>query len=292
MIYTKKYLVNKEGDMMLKYIKYEIRGTYKYVLGIMALVLILITGLYTYVNRVARTGEMSTLGNIFIALSVLIIFGTALATFLYIVGSFRKELYDDRGYLTLTLPLTGNQIVGSKLIVAILWFVILGIGIACYNVVMAYSFSSVELNISELFSMIAQAISIREVAFIILYAGFNLVSMLILIYFSMALGRVTFRNKKIGGLWFVIFLVLSGILAYGQFMIGELLPYYIDLNTFNIGDMNTLGSQTIMEMDNGIVVSTNTGMLITNISANIYNIITTVALFIGTGYLIERKIDL
>lgn len=277
---------------MFKYMKYEIRGTYKYILGISALVLILITGLYTHMNRVSRTGEVSSLGNLFIGLSVMILFGTALATFLYIVGSFRKELYDDRGYLTFTLPLSGNQIVGSKLIVAILWFAILGIGIAVYNVVMALNFSPVEINLSELLSMISQIISVKEIVVITLGSIFSGVNMLVLIYFSMALSRVTFRNKKIGGLWFIIFLILSGVIAYGQFKIGELLPYYLDLNTFSIGSMDALNHQFNMEMNNGIVMSTNTGMLTTNIAASIYSIATTVVLFLGTGYLIEKKIDL
>lgn len=42
------------------------------------------------------------------------LFGTALVVFLYIVGSFRKELYEDRGYLTFTLPLTGKLLTHSS----------------------------------------------------------------------------------------------------------------------------------------------------------------------------------
>ncbi|MBZ2175861.1 hypothetical protein K8M07_11500 [Schnuerera sp. xch1] len=267
---------------MIKYMKYEIKGTYKYILGILALVLILITGIYTYISRANRG---SHIGTIFIGLSVLVLFGTALATFLYIVGSFRKELYDDRGYLTFTLPLTGNQIVGSKLIVALLWFAILGTAIAMYNIVMALILNPVEVNLSELLSMVSHIISMKEIVVIILGLIFNGVNMLVLIYFSMALSRVTFRNKRIGGLWFVIFLILSGVIAYGQYNVGELLPYYVDLNTFNIESMNTLRHQLNMGINTGIMMST-------NIAASIYSIAITVILFIGTGYLIEKKIDL
>ena len=87
---------------MGRYIKYEIKGSYKFILGVLALVLILTTVLYTYIAK----KESSPV----IALASMIIFGTALTTFLYIVGSFRKELYEDRGYLTFTLPLTGHEI--------------------------------------------------------------------------------------------------------------------------------------------------------------------------------------
>lgn len=277
---------------MFKYMKYEIRGTYKYILGVLALVLILTTALYVYFNRITNTsGEVSALGGMFTGLSVLILFGTALATFLYIVGSFRKELYEDTGYLTFTLPLTGNQIVGSKLVVAFLWFTILGVAIGLYNIIMVLAFAPVEVNISELFSSLFQMFSLSDTLFLVLSSILSLVNMLVIIYFSMAISRVTFRNKRIGSLWFIVFLVLSGLIIYGGVKISELLPYYIDLNTFNIGTMDTL-NQLYIELNNNIVLSGNTGILTTNIASTVYIIIVTVLLFLGTGYLIERKIDL
>lgn len=274
---------------MISYMKYEIKGSYKYIVGILALVLILVTGLYAYVSKGIQS---SSAGDLFIGLSIMILFGTALATFLFIVGSFRKELYEDRGYLTFTLPLTGNQIVGSKLIVALLWFFILGIVIAIYNVIMALSFSPVELQLSELFSMVFQQISIKAIVYLIVVTVFSGVNMLILIYFSMALSKVTFRNKRIGGLWFIVFLILSGIVSYGQFAIGELLPYFIDLDTFKVGTMDMFNSQVAFELNHGIMMSINSDVLLTNIATSIYSIVTTVVLFLGTGYLIEKKIDL
>ena len=41
---------------MGKYIKYEIRGSYKFILGVLALVLILTTGIYAYIIN-AREGS-------------------------------------------------------------------------------------------------------------------------------------------------------------------------------------------------------------------------------------------
>ncbi len=278
---------------MLKYAKYEIRGTYRYILGVLALVLILTTALYAYFNRVDSTGEVSVLGGMFTVLSVLILFGTALATFLYIVGSFRKELYEDRGYLTFTLPLTGNQIVGSKLIVASLWFIVLGAAIGLYNIIMILIFVPIEIdvNILEMLSRLFDFASIRNILFLVLSFILNIVNMLVIIYFSMAISRVTFRNKRVGSLWFIIFLVLSGVIALGAVKIAQLFPYYLDLNTFKIGSVDKL-SQFYLEFDNSIVLSIDTSTFITNIAGLLYMIVTTVLLFLGTGYLIDRKIDL
>lgn len=275
---------------MVNLMKYEIKGTYKFILGILALVLILITSLYAYGNKMADGGSIG--GGIFMSLSMMILFGTALVTFLYIVGSFRKELYEDRGYLTFTLPLKGIEVVGAKLIVALLWFFILGIVIALYNVIMALSFTPFELNVSDLFAAVTNAVSIKVILFIAIATVFRGVYMLILIYFSMALGKVTFRNKRIGGLWFIIFLVLNGILSSLQFGIEALFPFYIDLETFKVGTQEFVNSHVNFMIGSSVFQSQTEGGFPVNMIAGIYSIITTVALFLGTGYLIEKKIDL
>ena len=136
---------------MGKYMKYEIKGSYKFILGILALVLILTTALYSYEFRGQPINSMTS-NPAFVEIAILIILGAAFAAFLYIVDSFRKELYDDRGYLTFTLPLSGNQILGSKLIVAIMWFILLGVTFILYNMFMVFSFIEVDINFKELIS--------------------------------------------------------------------------------------------------------------------------------------------
>lgn len=272
---------------MFKYMKYEIKGTYRFILGVLALALIIFTGIYAY-----RVDRGSTLGSLFMVLSIMILFGTVLVVFLYIVGSFRKELYEDSGYLTFTLPLTGNQIVGSKLIVALLWFFILGMVIAIYNIMMVMIFSPFEMNIAKLFSMV-QGVSITEIIFAVLTPVFSGVSILILIYFSMSISKVTFRNKKIGGLWFILFLVLIILLGFGDAEISKLLPYYLDLNTFHLKTTVALNNQYQLGYNNdSFYMSFHSGVLAVNIASSVYDVVTTVALFLGTGYLIERKINL
>lgn len=276
---------------MGRLMKYEIKGSYKFILGVLVLVLILTTGIYAYVTN-NRGG--SPLGVSFVGLSVLVIFGTLLTTFLYIVNSFRKELYEDRGYLTFTLPLTGNQILGAKLIVALMWFTILGIAIVVYHFLMVLIFVPIEFSISQFLSELRYiGIPLRGIIASIILGFVNGTITLILIYFSMALSRVTFRNKKIGGLWFIIFLVLNGIIAFSQIRITQLLPYYLDLSTFTIGSADMLGNSFHMDVDRyGIMMTGELGNLLFNIPSFIYSLIIGVLMFLGTGYLVENKIDL
>ncbi|MCI1575992.1 MAG: hypothetical protein LKH78_09795 [Weizmannia coagulans] len=276
---------------MLKYVKYEIRGTYKFILGILALVFILLTSMYAYSNK---EGSLFHSAQIFMSIGVMLLFGAALIAFLYIVGSFRKELYEDSGYLTFTLPLTGNQILGSKLIAALIWFIGLGIAVALINFLLMMIFSPFHIyHLSQLFFMISKVLSIKACIYMIFSMACSVVSVLLLIYFSMALGKVTFRHKKIGGLWFVLFIILSSIFGYIDTEISQWIPYYLDLNTFHVG--TPASYQDLLQMPyhgGGLYFHAVSGYAATNIASSVYHLALMIALFLGTGYLIEKKIDL
>lgn len=271
---------------MGRYMKYEIKGSYKFILGVLAIVLILTTVFYSYQFKQANMGVIG-------GVAYLIMFVALFAAFLYIVDSFRKELYEDRGYLTFTLPLTGNQILGSKLLVALMWFIILGVVILLYNGFMLSRFIEFDISFREIVSVFnTETVAVGMTMFI---SG---VVTLILIYFSMALGRVTFRNKKIGGMWFVIFLILNGLIGYTTLKITQAVPYYLDLNSFKvvtqraINQMSMLGSMNFMSINNASMIVSAGGRTFMNIGSLVYTIVIGVAAFLSTGYLIENKINL
>ncbi|MEZ0118413.1 hypothetical protein [Heyndrickxia faecalis] len=276
---------------MLKYVKYEIRGTYKFILGILALVFILLTVMYAYSNK---EGSLFHSAQIFMPIGVMLLFGAALIAFLYIVGSFRKELYEDSGYLTFTLPLTGNQILGSKLIAALIWFIGLGIAVALINFLLMMIFSPFHIyHLSQLFFMISKVLSIKACIYMIFSMACSVVSVLLLIYFSMTLGKVTFRHKKIGGLWFVLFIILSSVFGYIDTEISQWIPYYLDLSTFHV--VTPASYDDLLQMHyhiGGLYLNAVSKYVATNIASSVYHLALMIALFLGTGYLIEKKIDL
>lgn len=59
-----------------------------------------------------------------LAFSVLGVFSATIATIVVIIHRFYKNLFTDEGYLTLTLPVTANQIVLSKVLAGLLWLLI------------------------------------------------------------------------------------------------------------------------------------------------------------------------
>ena len=281
---------------MRKYMKYEIKGSYKFILGILSILIIASTIIQMNISKFVNFDNINTPQNVtglkglMLFVSVLVIFGAFLTAFFHIIGSFKKELYEDRGYLTFTLPLTGNKILGAKLIVAIMWFAVLGIGTFLFNMLLA-----IILYGSEWLNIVKQALGMVNSVWIsvVLISGLSAVMTLILIYFSMALSRVSIKNKKIGGLWFLIFLILNAVLSYIILKISGAIPYFINLSSFGISHYYELsllpdfgtGIEQIMLIDNNF-----NGYL--NIVSVLGHVLASVGAFLGTGYLIEKKIDL
>src|SRR5699024_10131787 len=105
----------------------------------------------------------------------------------------------------------------------------------------------------------------------------------------MTLDNETFRYKKIGGLWFIIFILVSIILSYGQLKVAELLPYYFNVKDMSIGKVvrfgDMLNNEIMFEVNGGVKLEANRVILQMNIGSSIFNILTTIGLFLGTGYL-------
>lgn len=282
--------------MMRKYMKYEIKGTYKFVLGILAIILLASTFIQfniAYEMNSINAGESIQgfgITRFLLSISPFIIFGAFLTLFFYIIGSFRKELYEDRGYLTFTLPLSGNQILGSKMIVALLWFIVIGISIVLYNLLL----SSILFNenLMYIFKNIPDIINSGMIS-VSITGLLSSIMTLILIYFSIAISKVSIKNKKIGSLWFILFLVIAGVVNYFNFEIITSMPYYLNLTNFNVASFSEIVMNSYMNQDlnSGIIIGNNYNAYI-NMASFLFQLTVSIGAFLSTGYLIEKKIDL
>ncbi|MBC8586805.1 hypothetical protein [Paratissierella segnis] len=280
---------------MFKYMRYEIKGTHKFMGLLILFVLGASTGIQLFALNASKKYNdgldgFGKIPNLLMPLLVLMIFGAFVTALFYIIGSFRKELYEDRGYLTFSLPLSGNQILGSKMVAALMWAVAIGLSVIVYNALLGsilFGFDWVE-GVKYVFNIIPSSFTITIGLFIILSS----VITLLLIYFAITLSKVSIKNKKIGGLWFIIFLILNSFVNYLILKVSGVFPYYLDLNTFKITGLNSLITKSFMSyVDMGFFVTGN-GTTLVNIFSFIFSILIAVGTFLGTSYLIERKIDL
>jgi hypothetical protein len=281
---------------MFKYAKYELRGTMKFLMGAIILALGASTGIQLFIRREAGNtlrylGGMPRESELIAFLVVALVFvliGSIIGGMVYLISSYRRELYEDRGYLTFSLPLSGGQLLGSKLIVALFWGTVMGISIILYNLILAQMLIGYNL-FGELWKIAAQ---IDNFGF--LFAGSVITSLmesavtLLLVYFAITVSRVSIKSRKIGSLWFILFIVLTSIVTYIQEFIAKQLPMYLDLSR-----MEMIGQKEAYIMG---IESQFGGTLsiqgVVSIPGLLFQIVLIAGAFIATAYMLERKIDI
>ncbi|WP_097028541.1 ABC-2 transporter permease [Clostridium peptidivorans] len=267
---------------MRNLIKYELKGDFKLFGIVFAIAALLNVGLF---SRIGKWDEQ-----------LIILFSGMVSSFLFltilifVIKSFEKEMYEDRGYLTFTLPVSGRKIVGSKIITALIWFAVAGIVSLIFGRILIgliYGQSS----INELTAYFSTYINIKVILSGILFVIINTITLLLLIYFSITITRVALKGKRVSKfLGFVVFIALNAAIVYIQYKLIHLFPQTVSFmpeflqNFRGDGDIMKLGEEALITMNNsGINI---------NIAGLIYNIAVYVGLFLGTGYLIDNKIDI
>lgn len=277
---------------MFKFMKYEIRGTYKFVLATILIVAFATVGIqYTALNTIdsLESGGLSLL-NIMLPILSIVIMAASIAFIVYIVQSFRKELYEDRGYLTFTLPLSGRKILGAKVLTAGLWSFLFGSLVLGLNIVVFNSMFGGEIfsEITSQFRYIFGQIGGGFIAGMTIYSLIGSLVTLLIAYFSITVSKVAIKNRQIGGLWILLFMALQTFFNFIEGKIVSILPFYVGLG---IGNEIEPGFN-LMASDAGWAVDVITGNTSFPISAVIYWIVIGVGLFLATSYLLERKIEL
>lgn len=286
---------------MGKFIKYEIKSNYRFILGIIAVIIIASTVFQvSFKNEMENTSiriepsndvflESSTgIRSFFLIISILAIFSVFFVAFFKIVGSFKDELSEDSGYLTFTLPLRGSQIVGGKLIVASLWYLILGLTIIFYNLILIrvlYKVNPLAMNIVR--DILTEGRS--AIKAMLLLGILSSISTTLIIYLSMAIGKVGFKNNRLGGLWFIIFILISTTVNYFVYRISSGSSMFLSVD--GLGIKTSLNNVLSPALD---IVSLKVidGKFFINIGYLISTIGVILASFLGSSYIIENKIDL
>jgi hypothetical protein len=279
---------------MFKYAKYELRGTMKFLMGAIILALGASTGIQLFIRREVGnnltggiTGEPNILA-FFLVAFVFILIGSLIGGMVYLISSYRRELYEDRGYLTFSLPLSGGQLLGSKLLVALFWGTVMGIVIILYNLVLAQMLIGYNL-FEDIWSLARQ---IDNFGF--LFTGSIITSLmesaitLLLVYFAITISRVSIKSRKIGSLWFILFIVLTSFVTYIQEFIAKQLPMYLDLSRMDIIGQKEAYIMGIESQFGGTLSIQG----VVSIPGIIFQLLLIAGVFIATSYMLEKKIDI
>lgn len=267
---------------MFKLIKYEFKTISKEFLIILGAIILLNIALMTRINVWADATIMG--------LSFLICFGAAVAVFIYNIVIFTRDLKQDTGYLLFSIPKSGYTILGAKLISSLIVMIVamlLGCIMAFFiGVVAMGNFNSVIKAFTELKNMTGVSM-VKFVLVLIVDAIISIliyVLFLLTIYFSITISKVIMNGRKFSGLVaFLIYIIADLIIGKLYDLLSRAIPQSINPYINALGDpysrLATANDPSILLIPVGWV-------------GGIFYLVVMIGLFMGIGYMIEKKIDL
>ncbi|MCR5090805.1 MAG: hypothetical protein K6C08_15005 [Oscillospiraceae bacterium] len=213
--------------MLGKLIKHEFRATGRVLLPLMAAMLLLCAlanlALRVFANGIREGWFLQVVFGLLILLAVLAVMSTAVMAIVIMVSRFYRNLLKDEGYLMFTLPVSVHELLWSKLLVSIVWF--LATVLLIWLVLFLTFLNLSGTNLGELLSRFP---SIREIRiFLDQYHLLGQISTLLLqgllmvflsgiaaclhFYAAMSLGHMFSKDKIL--LSIVFFVLLSFVLS-------------------------------------------------------------------------------
>ena len=115
--------------MLGKLMKHEFRATGRVALPLcgMMLALAVLTGLVLRFWGVLQDGWQGMTGNAIIILYGMSLFAVAVGIFVILMQRFKQNLFGSQGYLTRTLPVNVHELLLSKLLTAVCWYLAAGV---------------------------------------------------------------------------------------------------------------------------------------------------------------------
>lgn len=278
---------------MKNYLKYELKGQMKFILGILILLIVSSTIFQFSIVNVTKVEEnpvgipQSIIVIILLGVSGVIVWSAFIILGFYLVNSYNKELLEETGYLTFTLPITKREIVGAKLISATTWSVVIVLITLIYNLMLGFIIlktSGVDLTEFSKFLNYIEFKHLRAILVFILASIFNLILTIAIIYFAMTLRKIIFGGKRMNVLWVVIAMVTKALLGIVNFKISDSLPLNLNILSFEVNNLN------IWEM-NSYISSVGDAVHL-NLTTIVVDFIFTILLFEIISYLLDKKIDI
>lgn len=257
---------------MLKLIKFEFsRKKTMYLISLVLLVIAEAFALFKYFELGGNVRDFIG-DDIFGIYSGILLVSFSLLYLIDIIFLFREDLFKQEGYMLFMTPNSGYKLLSSKLLFALLeGIMIFGI----YFVVLLVNIKIMDIGsinfIVDQFTMKETWVVIKMLMTIM----FGLMQFALIVYLSFALFKSLFSNQRFKGLiTFGIFLVINYGIVKIQQVILKILPFESEMKTI-FNENSTIDA---------VSIALNNGLLMGAISV--------VLLFIGTGYLLENKINL
>lgn len=223
--------------MLAKLMKYEFKATSRLLVPLYLILL-----LFSIINRFvfrpdSNNGAVQVINALLMFSYILLIFTVLIVTVIYMIARFYKNLLTDEGYLMFTLPAKAHQLITSKLLVTVIWF-IMSIVIILISLFIAFATAdsmpavmneirNARIEFNRAFGGNTPLLIIEMIIMCLL----SLVVNILLIYVSIALGQSFTKHKIIGsfGAYMVIYTIIQFVMLILIVILGGVTPRDIDM---------------------------------------------------------------
>lgn len=218
-----------------------------------------------------------------VLITVLTSIAMVIAFLILIIDFYKKDINEDRAYLTFTLPVTGKQVLFVKTVIALMWTILSGVVCAVFIFLMVRDIAMFEAG----YNIFEGIIEINYI-FLVIQVIVEYASQILLIYFVITLLSSNKIKGKIGGfIGVVIFFILSGIISFVETFILRISYGNTIISNFGF-DINVENSA----MD---VAASGLDLPFNNITyftvEMIFTLIIITILFLVTSYMLDRKLE-
>ena len=236
--------------------------------------------------------KLTTVRNVSIVLSIVVSFLLIFVTFFFVVYDFFKSLFSPQGYLSFTLPVSSNQLLGSKVIVYGGWMLLSYAAFMLTSVyLMNYTANEVvgmeKISLFEsLLTMLGDFPSTTQIiaylVYMVLMFFVIFLSFVSIVYFSITVSHVRLLQKR-SVIWsIVIFFVTALVFLWISFKMTEVVNFVMVFN-----EDKTLGFGILSP--NEYLIGNQLGMEVT---PGFAFLALDVIIFFVTSYIMHKKVNL
>ncbi len=277
--------------MFGKLLKYEFKSVGKWYLGLYGAVALLSVIIGFWLQTIAvRTEQNNSIfidngyaspnsESIFFVFTMfafgIFISALLISTFFLIVTRFKNNIYGRQGYLTMTLPVTSHQLILSKFLAALIWY-LLAILMLVVSVAIIVTIAILpkwgEIPWEILFNSIFNFIGWGTLGQLSLTSFISIITSILLAYFSISLGQL-FNDRRV-------------LLA---------VVFYIGINFLVSMLTSIFFSTTGTGVSNSLLMVTPTTAKVTfdlNPIMMIINIVQALLYYFGTHYIMTKRLNI
>ena len=275
--------------MLGKLTKYEFKATARVLLpAYLALLLVTVLGKVLLAVPPVQEALNGAIAGFFVVIYMLMIMGVLFLTFFISVQRFYKNLLGDEGYLMHTLPVKVSTHIWAKLLTSGVWYLASGVLVVAAILLLAFDTESLA-KLPGFFAELFQALShlnINGWLFLVEFSVLLLAELLttiLMFYVSMAIGQLFGRQKLLGSIltYIGITFVLQIVAIVAMAIVGAAgSDFFFKMGTSDfMMDLQT--STTPLLLLHGALLT-----------ALVINLLCGAGCFLGTRYLLAKKLNL